>query len=333
MTVYFAGSEYDSYSHSGTGPQQTTTSTRRDPIHSRIAMRPIDTGRMTANFTSKLTTGWFHARIIANESGSSLSDLEWILLRDVSAGLTAVQMDSDNGFMNMEYYNGAGFTELGGIDGRGLRLSNDHTGGIALDIHWNIADSGGFYRMYHDGNLIGQFEGDTKLGTLTGIDSAILGPQGTFFNDQQTIFYTEVIVADVETIGWHLSTLNPDGIGNSTTWTGDHTSVNASASNDGTFVSSTLDDELEQFTCSNLPTSLDVKAFVITSRSRNVAVGPQNLQMSLRTGGTDFTSANLPISASFINSGPIIYDLNPDTVAAWTTAEIDAIEIGVISRT
>ena len=329
MTVYFAGGERDSLIHTGqTSGIESGTSSRRDTTHSRIALRPIETARLTCNFTSKLATGWFHARVVADFTESSLSDLAWILLQDVSAGVTGVQLDSDNGDMNLERWNGSGFTELGR-----LRISNDFSGGGVIDIHWNIADSGGFYRLYLNGNLVTQFEGDTLFGAMTGFDRAILGPQGSFFNSQQTIYYSEVIVADEETIGWHLSTIFPSGDGNSTTWTGTFLDVDESSLNDGDFVSSALDDELEQFTCSNLPTSLDVKAFVITTRSRNVAVGPQNVQVSLRTNSIDFTSANLSISTSFTNGGPIIYDLNPDTSAAWTLAEIDAIEIGVISRT
>ncbi len=550
MTIVFAGGELDAFTINGTTPLESATSSRFDPNFARRALRPLSTANMQADFSAPLTEGWLHLNIYHQSVFSSLQDQSYVLLQDVTAGITGMQLDADNGIFNLEYWNGSGFTELS----PDLNMTNDVTGGNRIDMHWRIADSGGIFEVYVDGRFITSFEGDTLNG-FTQFDRALIRSPSNFTSDLQTAYYSEIIIADVETIGWHLATIEPDGAGNSTTWTGTFSDVDAGSLNDATFVSSGTAEEVEQFTVGNISTesivmnfegldgatsgpgfnnigkgnqpttiagtsqidtaqtpaggdstssllldgnsdyvawtdngtfalgssrvtisawirlnatgvtqniatqydfnsqrswrfdvsptnvlgfhasddgidanghvnlvggtlttgvdhhvaavrkangdwvlfldgniedgpttptgnphnstgqlrigvtannvnffngwidsfelvigiarwsapftpptgnlgvtSLDVKALIVAARSRNVAVGPQNLQMAIRTGGTDFFSSNLAISTSFATGNAIVFDTNPNTSANWTVSEINVLEIGLKSK-
>lgn len=325
MTVVFSGGELDAFTINGATPFQSTNSARFDPTFARRALRPIATANMQADF-SPLAEGWLHLNVNYQSAPTTLQDQSFILLQDVGAGITGMQIDADNGVFNLEYWNGLSFTELS----PDLNMTDDVTGGNRIDMHWRIADSNGIFEVYVDGRFITSFEGDTSNG-FTQFDRAIIRSPSDFNNDLHTAYYSEIIIADVETIGWHLATIGPNGNGNGTAWTGDFNDVDDANLNDGTFVSSGTAEEVEQFTAGNLGTAFDVKALTIAARSRNVATGPQNLQMSVRTGGSDFFSSNVAISTSFA-TGQSTFNQNPDTVADWTTSEIDALEIGLKSK-
>jgi len=289
MAVIFAGGEMDAFSFAGNVTITTSTS-RFDSAFARMAMIPRLTGTITANFTAQ-TEAWLHVSIEHNVVANNSNDDQTIELIDSATGQVVVQIDGDNGVYNLEYWNGAGFSELA----PNIAFINDVL--HKIDLHWKIADSGGIFEVYLDGTLVSSFSGDTLRTNFTQIDRLrISSPAPLSASSSFDVYFSEIIVATEETIGWHLATVAPDGVGNSTTWTGDNTDVSAAAVNDSTFVSSANAEEVEQFTVGNLSGAaalLDVEAVVVAARSRNAASGPQNLQISVRTGGSDFFSSNL----------------------------------------
>ena len=57
-------------------------------------------------------------------------------------------------------------------------------------------------------------------------------------------------------------------------------------------------------------------------------VGPANLQLDLKTLGTLYQSGNIALTT---NSARIVgpdYKTNPFTGAAWTQAQLDAVQVG-----
>ena len=299
MTVVFAGGELDAFTINGTTPFESTNSARFDPTFARRALRPIATANMQADFSAPLTEGWLHLNVNYQSIRSTLQDQSFILLQDVGAGVTGMQIDADNGVFNLEYWNGSGFTELS----PNLNMSNDVTGGNRIDMHWRIADTNGIFEVYVDGRFITSFEGDTLNG-FTQFDRAIIRSPSTNNSDVQTAYYSEIIIADVETIGWHLATLEPSGDGNSTTWIGDFNDVNAGSLDDGTFVLSGIIEEVEQFTIANLGTAFEVKALTIAARSRNVIDQP------------DFANVILLINNGTGTEGN--QDMIDESLLAWT---------------
>jgi len=325
MTVVFAATELEAFVPTG-GILVSGASSRRDTNFSRSSFRPQAADLVQADFTP-LTEGWLHITINVNTILSGVQDEAFIVLQDSGAGFTVMQIDGINGVWNLEVWNGVNLTRLQ----PNLIIPNDNV--VRVDMNWKIANSG-FFRVYVNNVFVTSFEGDTLLGAVTQIDRLLLRASSTQNSSLYNVFFSEIIVATQDTIGWRLATLAPDGVGNSTTWSGDHTDINSTSITDGTFVSSGTAEEVEQFTVSNLSgvaAALDVEAVVVAARSRNTGAGPQNIQLGIRTDGQDFFGSTISLGGSF---APFfeIFEQNPDTAADWTSAEIDALEIGMKSK-
>jgi len=332
MTVLFAGGEQDAFDvSSGTTFTDTADTSRRDTNFARASLRGRgQSALLQVDFTAQ-TEGWLHMNINLRSNGASQQDFSFIELIDSATGNVVLQVDGDNGTFNLEYRNSGGtFTEIS----PNLLLVAGST--LPLDIHWKIDNAVGIFAAYINGSIVASFEGDTLHPGFTQIDRVTLSGTSNFATSVYDAFYSEVIIATVNTIGWRLSTLAPDGTGNSTTWTGDNLDVDDAALDDANFISSTIADEVEQFTVSDLSATaadLNVEAVVVAARSRNAGGVPLNVQMSVRTGSSDFFGSNIAGIGATFTEGLEIFEQNPDTVADWTPGEVDALEIGVKSIT
>ena len=61
-------------------------------------------------------------------------------------------------------------------------------------------------------------------------------------------------------------------------------------------------------------------------------LGGSKVKTVLRTGGADYLSSQINLNSTEYSDHSTTYSTNPATSAAWTWAEIDAMEIGVTSR-
>ena len=330
MTVLFAGGELDAFFTSGNNFTDTADTARRDTNFARSSIRPRFPGFARADFSS-LTEGWLHMTMNIRTLTSANQDSAFLRLSDSVTGQIVLQIDGDNGVFNFEYWNGASFTEL--APAISFVIATNHK----IDIHWKIADSGGIFELFLDGVSVTSFSGDTLLAGFTQIDRIQFhSSTSALTNSIYDVFYSEIIVADESTIDWRLATLAPNGAGNSTTWTGDDTDVSTEALDDEIFISSASADEVEQFTISDLSgtaAAMDVVAVVVAARSRNAITGPQNVQISIRTGGNDFFSSNLSGVSTGFTEDFVVYETNPDTSSAWLGSEVNDLEIGVKSIT
>ena len=328
MTVFFAGTEMDAFIPVGAQVLPTTAVERMDTTFSRSSVRTQTFSYMEANFAG-LAEGWMHVTINIEQFPIALQDEPWVELRDSGTGQSVLQIDGDDGNFNLEYWNGSGFTEITPTINSFLTQDTVQK----LDFHWKIADTDGVFELYIDEALAASFTGDTLTGGFSQIDQVrLLNTAHDENSNLYNVYFSETIVADVETIGWGLKTLAPNGDGNSTTWTGTFDDVDDITFNDDTFVSSGTAEEVELFTIEDLGPSFTVEAVVVAARSRTAVTGPQNLQMAIRTGGSNFFSSNVPVGTGFAGE-QAVWDLNPNTGLPWTNAEIDALEIGVKSKT
>lgn len=328
MTVFFAGTEMDTFIPVGGQVLVSTTASRMDTTFSRSSVRTQTFSYMEANFTS-LTEGWLHVTINIEFFANTNQDFAWVELRDSTTGQSVFQIDGDDGSFNLEYWNGASFTEITPTINSFLTQDTVQK----LDFHWKIADTDGVFELFIDEVLAASFTGDTLNAGFTQIDRVrLLNTSHSQNSSLYNVYFSETIVADVSTIGWHLKTLAPTGVGNSTTWTGTFDDVDDITFNDDTFISSGTAEEVELFTIEDLGAAFQVEAVVVAARSRTAVTGPQNLQMAIRTGGSNFFSSNVPVGTGFAGE-QAVWDLNPDTGLPWTNAEVDALEIGVKSKT
>lgn len=78
--------------------------------------------------------------------------------------------------------------------------------------------------------------------------------------------------------------------------------------------------------------SATVYALVVGAIARKLDIGPRVLAMFVRTGAADFDGGDKNPSYDYQQMVEV-YEANPDTTSAWTTAEIDAVEVGILDNT
>ena len=332
MTVYYAGSEMDCFYPNGTQVETNQTASNMDAAFSRASTAAQYFSIFDTPVWGPLTSGWCHMTINSESSGNANQDNQFIEFLDSDTGQVVMQIDTDNGVFNLEYWNGSGFTQLAPAIG----ISNDVT--YKLDFHWIIADTDGVFEVYLNEVLAATFTGDTLRTGFTQISKIrFRSTSHTQNSGLYIVYFSEIIVADVDTRGWHLRTLVPNGVGSSTAWTNDFNNIDAVGTNghvtdDRTFISSDTAEQIELHTIQDLGASFQVEAVVVAARSKVTEAGPQNLQMAIRTGGSNFFSPNITIGTGW-GSEQNVWDTNPDTGLIWTNAEVDALEIGVKSKT
>jgi hypothetical protein len=130
--------------------------------------------------------------------------------------------------------------------------------------------------------------------------------------------------------------LFPNGNGNSSDMVGsdgnstdNYLLVDESNPNDDTdYVVTSTPGDHDTYAMGNLPTlATAVFGTQELSYSRKSDAGFRKLRNVIRTGGTDYESADLTVLDAY-NFLENIRDVNPNTSAQWTPSEIDAIEAG-----
>lgn len=155
------------------------------------------------------------------------------------------------------------------------------------------------------------------------------------FDGDQRSNYGGVVIATENTIGWRLGRLIPLANGANTAWTGDVSSVDETANNDSDYIYSGTADQVETYTVSNYPASFTgyvPRAVAVSARAKRNTTGPQGLQLCLRVDGTDYFSATKTLGLGYTGQEHV-WETNPDTGLAWTSAQLVGLQIGVKSIT
>lgn len=142
---------------------------------------------------------------------------------------------------------------------------------------------------------------------------------------------SQVVVSDEPTIGGRLLTRYPNGAGADTAWVGDYTAVDEITNSDADFINSGTATQVETFTQTGPAiTGYIPRAVGVYVRARRGAGGPQNLQLALRSAGTNYFSGNKALGLGYNIYGHI-WETNPATSADWLSTAIDALQPGVKS--
>jgi hypothetical protein len=185
--------------------------------------------------------------------------------------------------------------------------------------------------LYVNGVQAATYSGDVTTDGQTSLAQLWLGSgDATWGTD-----YSEVIVSTADTRLMHLDTIKPVANGNTMAWTGSVSNINQATYNDSTTISSATSGQIAEFTVPALPAgNWQIAAVVQSARAIEQAGGPQNLQFDTRTGGTDYQSANQPLTVAF-GYYYYIWSTNPNTSVAWTISDLGAAayNLGVESQT
>jgi len=324
MTVVFVGGEITSFNPNETGSGEQTQ--RYDGNWARCSLCTIGAPgapTMTSPVFASVTNCWLHLDF-ATSPGSASILVDHMFLYD-SAGVARVkiQANSTAAYLRLMYNTGAGWVQVGG--NYGINHLNRQT----LDLQVLCNTASGRIRLYNSGTLVLD-SGTINLSAIPNIAQLqFCGSPSLSPNTDTSVFASQVIVADEATIGWKLATFVPTGNGANTAWTGAFGDVDEVAYNDGDFISTAVANDIETYTLTGPSLGASpVKAVAVTARVRNNVTGPQNLQLALRSGGTNYFSGTKSLTTGFTPEQHI-WETDPATGVAWLAANVPGIEAGV----
>lgn len=205
-----------------------------------------------------------------------------------------------------------------------------------IEVRYNIHDTTGRIQVKVDGVTDIDFTGDTKPGTDTQMNRVRLGWDGTRYG---YAYFDNFIIDDASFPGrTKIQSIPPIGAGNAAQWTpssganwqcvderppssSDYVAVNAVDQID-TYQAGDLSGEINSVVC------VQVQAVC----KEESPASPQNLNLAIRSGGTDYFSGDklVPDDYSAVSH---LWITDPNTAAAWLETNVNAIEIGVKSKT
>lgn len=181
--------------------------------------------------------------------------------------------------------------------------------------------------LYIDSGVV-----DVAAGGATALDRFIFYPQYTA--SSFTTYYSEVIVATEDTRPLSLVTLAPTTVGDSNTFTrGGWADIDEITASDTDVTVGDTNGQLLTVHTSGLPsTTLTPRAVKVNAVAVRGSTGPSRLGLGVRSGG-----ANALNTAALLDTGYGIasaaWSVNPATGAAWTVAELEALQIAFRAET
>lgn len=331
MTILWAGTEPEAFE---TLCGVSTSTAEYDSNFSRCA---LNLGQNAAGTTvlcgvvlGGLTEAWFHTRMGSNVLNADLANQAFIEFRTSSAqGILRVICTGVINTFKLQYWSGAAWVDIG------TSFTATVSTSPTWDVQCKIDNVNGRFVCYVDGTIVASLIGDTDFFSPT-IDKVRLGTWSEF----NAKYVSECIISNTSTVGMRLATNYVTGAGTTTGWTsGTFADVDETTVNDADFISSGTANQVDTFALQDLSATaaaLIPVAVVGSARARNAPAGPQNLQLAVRTGGTDYFSPTVTspaINTSFQNGFQNIWNVNPNTGVAWTASEINALEAGAKSIT
>lgn len=335
MTVYFQGAEREDFTLGGT-INTSTNSAQFNPANARFGfdMRggsPSTGGSSLTTTTFSTTEFWTH---FVQYFGFTAGTVQTIWTVGVYSGATAYIALKPNGTTGWDLmlWNGSGFTTI-------TSVFPGTQGLITYDLYIKLGNSStGQIRVYRNGiPMITVLNVDTSFGgTVTEFTSVRFGSMCTSTTGSATM-YSEVIVADWNTLGSKLVTLVPNAAGNYNEFAGaGYTAVDEVALTSDLMTSSVAD---ERFSVGMtdppaLGTGESIEAVAIAYAAARDGVSPQNINTFVRIGGVDYHNADQSLSATLgAQQGQFMMSVDPSTSAQWQVSAVTNAEFGVRSRT
>ena len=235
-----------------------------------------------------------------------------------------------NGAIELSKWNGTAWVILGTSATNSLITTATP---YVIDMHLTIGNPGRATIYFNGSPMVSSAAYDLTWSGVTGYDKIRFCSQHGSFQ----IVYSEVIVADFNTLNSKVVSRVPDANGTYTAWagtTGTFADIDDAAG--GTdFITGAADGDRESWTHTNFPALAANESIVYVGMGASAlrdAAGPQSFNMFTRISTTDYDKANETVSVGYtgFQQGWLV---SPATSAAWTIAELDAAEFGVRART
>jgi len=204
-------------------------------------------------------------------------------------------------------------------------------GRITYDLHYQKNNGGNTtLDVYVGGALIYSISAtNTTSGDLVTMN--FTHHDMSFQSTGTQFWYSEVMVADEDTRGLRVATLEPDGVGGETAWAGDWNDILERA--DGLAISSDTAAQRESWTLSAYggpATPTAVRGVFSQMWAHAGSTGPTQVDPFVRISGVNY-DIGVPVAPDFAT--PIIgeWATNPATGVDWVGGDFAALEAGVES--
>lgn len=326
MTIYYVGGEMGSLIPSTSNVHEDQPAGAYDTSFARCAMK----GQSASDYSespshTNLTDVWLHFEV----DGVAFTGtyLGTILTWHDSGGVARIQLlyNTADSMFYCQYWNGAAWVTAG--SGISLSLGNAKQ---TMDVHAVVNSASGSIKVYIAGTERIN-SGTIDLSGATNLQKFRL--YGTTFGTLRLFYWSQLIVADENTIGMRLMTMYASGVGSDSAWgSGSYASINEITYNDVDLISSATANQVSTFAATLVAatTGYTIRAVGVAARAKCDATGPQNLQLALRVSGTNYFSSSLALSAgygAFVN----VWNTSPATSSPWSVSELSGIQFGVKS--
>lgn len=292
-----------------------------DPSYTDRAVKFVNNRSGMASWGIGLTDFWVHWRQIFIGTHNINADGYWWTILDTNGQFLA-RADISNGTTAYGVYDGNGGSTFAsyGIS-PGISVQTD------IDIHIQVNSGGNnIITAYHDGVL-------HSTATEPWIDST--GGINMIFNvvdigrrSEDSIYISEMMVADEDTRGLRTATLLPNANGGEIGWDGTFSDI--IERNNGLGIKSSTIASRSSFNISayNGPASPTVIRGVFTqSWASKGTTGPQRIDPFIRISSINYDGGSVSPDYSI----PVIAEwaTNPNTAADWVAADFALLEVGV----
>lgn len=193
----------------------------------------------------------------------------------------------------------------------------------------------GRVRVYIDNVSLIDYSGDVTASSATTLDSLFLQCQSTSASNNNN-YYSEVIVCTQDSRTLSLVTLAPNAAGTTSSWTGAYTDIDEVTASDVDVLTSATANQVTSVNTTGMPSgwsNLTVVAVKCIANAARGSTGPSKLALGVRTNSSDSFPTATTLDTGFSTPVTTYYELNPVTGIAWTTTEIDALQLAFRSET
>jgi hypothetical protein len=311
--------------HARVAAWMSNSTSTSDPPANRI---------QTPTFTSTSNL-WVHGQVASWVANTGTNNEEAVIIRspDGVARILVLQTGTA-GTLKVSTRNAAGtITDLATST---ATFSSTTTNPTAFDLYINYTcSSAGGVQLYIGGTLGINYSGNPCTDSATSLDqvdfASVNNETGTSAGNcgggNGGTCWSEIIIADGNTLGDVLQTLAPQAAGNTQSWTpntvGD---INPTSINNSNFIATGSSNSLSQWTIPTLATGqFNVLAVVQEAEISVGTTGPQHFEWLLRTkDGTNNVTGSLgPTTVgAFQTFSNQIWATNPTTGVGWVPSDI-----------
>lgn len=330
MSIILMGGDFSQFSGSY---GYTTSVNYYNTAYSKWAVGPTRSSPPTAAFIGGATPSEWWLHCVYSLDDGYYADYNIITFRASGADIYALRTITTNNTMVLAIYNGSSWDVIPET----TFTTVDDTPYV-FDIHFAPDGTTGVVEMFVNGALVGSVTGNYIAAAGATIDEVRFSSH--YLNDSRRCWLSEVIMTDGDnTLGWHVSTLMPVGVGTTGDWTGAYTDIDeAGAVNTADYIESDTDTNLSIFEFGDLHTSLDsdlVKTvFLYANVEKITGSAVTNIDLVTRPASTNYTGGN---SGALTDDTPTDthaeFSTNPETASAWTLSAVNSAEFGFRANT